>query len=106
MLVDYVDDGFVDLPSGEITLACRPHWEASSFAAQDHDAWTAFARSTCPIRILRAENESTCAPREGTGDLTADGRISIETIPGTSHFLPMERQSLCRAVLMGAIAGR
>ena len=106
ILADYVDGGFVDLPTGEVTLACRPQWEAATFAAQDHDAWEAFHQSVCPIRILRAESESTCGVNESSSELTSDDRISIETVPGTSHFVPMERQELCRAALMSAIAQR
>ena len=51
---------------GEVTLACRPEWESSSFAAQDQDVWGAVARSVCPITVLRAEIDSTC--RVETGD--------------------------------------
>jgi pimeloyl-ACP methyl ester carboxylesterase len=103
MLCDYVTDGFVDLPSGEVTLACRPEWESSSFAAQDQDVWGAVARSVCPITILRAEIDSTCRVETGTEALTADGRISIDTIAGAGHFLPMERPALCRDALRVAL---
>ena len=106
ILADYVDGGFVDIPTGGVTLACQPQWEAATFAAQYHDPWAAFAQTVCPIRILRAESESTCGLNESNSELTADGRISVETVHGTSHFLPMERQELCRAALMSAIAAR
>ena len=106
ILADYVDGGFVDLRTGGVTLTCRPQWEAATFAAQDHDAWAAFHQSVCPIRILRAESESTCGVNESSSELTDSGRISIETVPATSHFVPMERQELCRAALMSAIAAR
>jgi len=35
-------------------------------------------------------------------ELTATGRITVETVPGTSHFLPMERPDLVVAILRRA----
>jgi pimeloyl-ACP methyl ester carboxylesterase len=105
MLVDYVADGFRDLDDGTVELACAPEWEVSNYLAQGHDPWDAFARSRCPITILRAETASTCNVDSRIDQLTADGRISIETIPGTTHFLPMERPDLVRSTLRAAIEG-
>jgi len=103
MLVDYVSDGFLDLPTGEVKLACRPEWESSNFAAQDQDVWDAVPHTLCPITILRAEFDSTCRIDGGVEALTAGGRISVETIAGASHFLPMERPELCREALAAAL---
>jgi pimeloyl-ACP methyl ester carboxylesterase len=105
MLLDYVEDGFKDLADGTVELACAPEWEVSNYVAQGHDPWDAFARSRCPISILRAETASTCHVDGRVDELTAGGRISIETIPGTTHFLPMERPDLVRATLRAAIEG-
>jgi len=102
MLADFVAGGFRDLPSGEVALACDPAWEASSYAFQAHDPWSAFQRSACEIRILRAEHQSTCRVEGRIDALTASGRISIETVAGTSHFLPMERPNLVTKVLREA----
>jgi pimeloyl-ACP methyl ester carboxylesterase len=101
MLADYVDAGFRDLPDGQISLACAPAWEASSYAAQEHDSWEALRRSACPIDILRAETASTFhlgAYPEGLGD-----HIRTTTVPGTTHFLPMERPDLVQVALARAI---
>jgi len=102
MLADFVAGGFRDLPNGEVALACDPAWEASSYAFQAHDPWSAFQRSACEIRVLRAEHQSTCRVEGRIDELTASGRISIETVPGTSHFLPMERPDLARQALAEA----
>jgi len=91
MVADFVAGGFRDLPDGEVALACDPAWEASSYASHGHDPWEAFRRSLCPIRILRAERGSTCRVDGHIEELTASGRVAIETVPGTTHFLPMER---------------
>jgi pimeloyl-ACP methyl ester carboxylesterase len=103
MLRDYVADGFLALPNGEVTLACRPQWESSNFAAQDQDVWGAVARTRCPVTILRAEIESTCRIDAAAEALMADPRISMETISGAGHFLPMERPELCLGVLASAL---
>jgi pimeloyl-ACP methyl ester carboxylesterase len=105
MLIDYVEDGFKDLPDGTVELACAPEWEVSNYVAQTHDPWDAFARSRCPITILRAERASTCNVDGRIDQLTVDGRISIETVPGTTHFLPMERPDLVRETLRAVIGG-
>ena len=102
MLADYVEAGFRDRDDGQVELSCAPEWEASNFSTHAHDPWAAFADSRCPIRILKAEEGSTCSAVEGP--LTADGRIRIETVPGTSHFLPMERPDRVQAVLMDLAA--
>jgi len=42
---------------------------------------------------------STCRSDGHEASLTADGRIRLEVIPGTTHFLPMERPHLVRQTL-------
>lgn len=103
MVADFVSGGFRDLPDGEVALACDPAWEASSYASQDHDPWQALRRSRRPIRILRAERGSTCRVDGRIEQLTASGLISVETVPGTTHFLPMERPDVARDALVAAI---
>jgi pimeloyl-ACP methyl ester carboxylesterase len=104
MLADYVEAGFRDLAGGGVRLACEPEWEASSFAAHGHDPWAAFAALACPARILAAESGSTCNTAGREAELAAGGLISIETVPGTSHFLPMERPELAAAALTAALS--
>jgi pimeloyl-ACP methyl ester carboxylesterase len=104
MLVDYVTAGFHDLPDGTVTLACTPEWEVSNYVHQDHDAWAAFEASRCPIRILRAERDSPGRLDEGLDRLTATGRIRLDTIADTTHFLPMERPELVREAILEAVA--
>ena len=104
MLEDYVAAGFVGLPSGEVTLACTPEWEVSNYVNQQHDSWAAFAASVCPIHILRAETDSPGRLDGRVEELTASGRIRIDTVPGTTHFLPMERPELVREALSWAVS--
>jgi len=104
MLADYVDAGFTDTPDGAVELACAPEWEVSNYVNQGHDSWAAFELSRCPIRILRAEIDSPGRLEGRIDQLTATGRIRIETVPGTTHFLPMERPELVREALLEAAA--
>ncbi|MBT9473251.1 MAG: alpha/beta hydrolase [Pseudomonadota bacterium] len=104
MLADYVADGFRERPDGQVELSCAPEWEASNFSSHAHDTWGAFERAQVPIRILKAEIASTCREDPRFDALVAAGRIEAETIPGTSHFLPMERPDLVQAELRKALA--
>lgn len=101
-LADYVAGGFHDRPDGQVELACAPAWEASNFSSHGHDPWAAFRDGRAPIRILRAEEGSTCRIDGREDELAATGRVSVETVPGTSHFLPMERPQLVRDALLDA----
>ena len=98
-LEDYVAAGFRDTPEGEVTLTCAPGWEASNFRTHNYDPWGAFRQTVCPIRILRAAEGSTFRLEGHETELAASGRISVETLPGTSHFLPMERPERVRETL-------
>ena len=53
----------------------------------------ALAAVRAPVDILRAESGSTCmlTPAELA---PLAGRVSLTTVPGTTHFLPMERPDL------------
>lgn len=102
-LTDYVAAGLRDMPDGTVELACTPEWEVSNYLNQDHDSWGAFARSLCPIHILRAEVDSPGRIDGHTDQLTATGRIRIDTVPGTTHFLPMERPELVREAIREAV---
>lgn len=104
VLADYLADGLVPSEAGGFKLACSPEWESANFAAHYHNPWESFFGSRCPVRILRAEEGSTCNIMDRADELIATGRITVETIPGTSHFLPMEVPDLARAALLGALA--
>ena len=98
-LEDYVAAGFCNRADGAVELACTPEWEVSNYINQGHDSWAAFAASTCPIRVLRAGIDRPGRLDGRLDELTASGRIRVETIPDTTHFLPMERPDLVRRTL-------
>jgi pimeloyl-ACP methyl ester carboxylesterase len=101
-IADYCDDGFRELPEGGVTLACAPAFEAACFAGQRHNPLAALRSVTIPARLLRAEKRSTTVAIL-TKKLERHG-IGFETVPGTSHFLPMERPDICQAALAQIMA--
>jgi pimeloyl-ACP methyl ester carboxylesterase len=106
IVADYVEGGFRELSGGGVRLACEPAWEASTFEAQANDPWSDFAAVNCRVDILKAERDSTCRTEGREDALTRSGRVSITTVPGTSHFLPMERPELATQRLMNALLDR
>jgi pimeloyl-ACP methyl ester carboxylesterase len=102
MLSDYLADGLLERADGEVELACTPDWEACSYRAQANDVWGAICRSACPVRVFRAEQHSTCSLDEAAAEAIDPARIRVTTIPGTTHFLPMERPELVQEALRAA----
>ena len=98
-LGDYVAGGFRASGNGGVTLACAPTWEASNFQTHAYDPWAALRALTCPVRLLRAEAGSTARFEAGGIDAADLPNLRLETVPGTSHFLPMERPDLVRRTL-------
>lgn len=98
----YLQDGLLEGADGQVHLSCRPDWEAANFGAHHHDTIGAFARAPQPIRILKAGVGSTCGLEGYEEQVLGDGHVRMELVPGTSHFLPMERPELVRAALLEA----
>jgi pimeloyl-ACP methyl ester carboxylesterase len=96
MLRDYIEGGTRDLPNGEVELSCAPAWEAATFASAGQSFWRALGRVACPVHVLYAETESTL--REGVPALIRERQPDwiLQLVPGTTHFLPMERPELVR----------
>jgi len=101
-LADYVAGGFRPTADGGVELACAREWEAASFAAQAHDPWRALGKVRSPVMVFRAERNSTCRVGSGAGLRRANRRVTLTTVPGSSHFLPMERPDLVREALLDA----
>ena len=83
-------------------LNCAPAWEASNFAAQSHNPWSALSRASFPVRILRSDHHSVCSIGPGAGLLRRNPHLGVATVEGTSHFLPMERPDVVREALLDA----
>jgi pimeloyl-ACP methyl ester carboxylesterase len=96
-IIDYCDDGFRDLPDGNVTLSCAPAFEAACFAGQKHNPLAALRAISWPARLLRGGRNSTTVALL-IRKLETNG-VVVETVPDTSHFLPMERPNICQAAM-------
>lgn len=98
-LADYVAAAFKPREGGGVELTCTPAWEAATFAGQAHDPWRALSRVRGPVSIFRAERNSTL--RATTDALRrTNRRVDVTSVPGSSHFIPMERPDLVREALL------
>ena len=100
VLRDYLADGLTAAGGGRWRLACAPRWEAANFAAYCvADPYPAVDDPGVKVGIFRADMHSTCgfAPPAGTA------LVRMEIVPGTTHFLPMERPEWVRRVLQEAV---
>jgi pimeloyl-ACP methyl ester carboxylesterase len=102
-LYDYLETGLAEARDGGFTLACAPAWEAANYAAQGHDSRAALSACSAPIRILTAEMGSTFRLTAASDLEALAPKVHLETVAGTTHFLPMERPDLVRAALAAAI---
>ena len=101
-LDDYVVDGVLRQDDGRYSLSCTPEWESAVFHAHRYRPWGALRRlrkKRIPIIMLQAE-------RESTSPADADQRVhairpdaAITKVPGTTHFVPMERPYVVRDAL-------
>jgi pimeloyl-ACP methyl ester carboxylesterase len=99
-LRDYLEDGFRDRPDGQVELSCAPDWETANFSSHAHDPWTPLHAIRAPVTILRAEHGSTCSASSAEPFVAANPDFHVETIPGTTHFLPIERPDLVRETIL------
>ncbi|RYE01261.1 MAG: alpha/beta hydrolase [Sphingomonadales bacterium] len=101
-LDDYVVDGVLRQDNGQYELSCTPEWEAAVFDAHRYRPWAALRRlrkKRIPIIVLQAD-------RDSTSPADVDQRIhnirpdaAITKVPGTTHFVPMERPYVVRDAL-------
>jgi pimeloyl-ACP methyl ester carboxylesterase len=101
-LEGYVAGGFV--PDGEgVRLACAPAWESATFAAHRHNSWGALKGLRMPVRLFAAGEGSTVVGGIARVNRVAPA-IQAESLPGTSHFFPMERPDVIRQALADMLA--
>lgn len=97
---DYVNGGTRDREDGQVELTCAPAWEAATFQSAGSLVGGMVKQITCPVTILQAEHFSTL--RGGMAAMLRRRQPGwrIDQVPGTSHFLPMEKPDVVRAVMM------
>ena len=99
----YVDGGFRQ-EGNRVVLKCTPESEAEFFwAATTHGAWERLGEVTVPTLLLAGEH-STTHQEPFLSELTGrfgDGRYEI--VPGTSHFVWMQRPGVVAEHVAAAV---
>jgi pimeloyl-ACP methyl ester carboxylesterase len=101
-LDDYVVDGVLRQDDGRYMLSCTPEWESAVFHAHRYRPWKAMRKlrkKRIPIIILQAEKESTAGTDTDTRVHAIRPDAAVTRVPGTTHFLPMERPYVVRDAL-------
>lgn len=96
----YLDGGLLTDEAG-LRLACAPHWEAANFKGPQIDCQKYIRRLRVPFTLLTAETGSTTYFRRPFEKLKIAKKI--ETVPGTTHFLPMEVDDYLREEIVARI---
>jgi pimeloyl-ACP methyl ester carboxylesterase len=102
-VADYVEDGF--RPDGDgVVLTCAPDWEAAIFSVSTiRNPLESLKKISVPVAVLKAEHAST-SHMDLARDIDPFAERSLTTVPGSSHFLPMERPELVVQALKAAAA--
>lgn len=98
-LNDYLSDGLTPISGVACRLACEPTWEAAGFRSHKNRPWSAIKsmkKNRYPCIILQAEKNSTCPPDLDERVHSVRSDAAVTRIPGTTHFLPMERPYVVR----------
>ena len=100
----YVEHGLFE-QDGQQVLACRPAWEARSFAVSEHKPQRFMKRfsSRIPLYILLGEQNSTFFVRARRTLKQLVPHALIQTLPGSTHFVPMEHPNAIIDWLMNNI---
>lgn len=96
----YLAGGLIETDEG-VELACAPAFESATFRAVSPNVEPALARVRCPFILLAGDEGSTVRDAELALFAAHPQCISAERIPGTTHFLPLERPDLVRAAIEG-----
>jgi pimeloyl-ACP methyl ester carboxylesterase len=91
----YVNAGTFERPDGEIELLCPGRIEAQIYEhAPEMDGFGCLRELTVPALLVRGENSDAfdAARADRALSLLREGRCI--TIPGTTHYVPMEKPAL------------
>jgi pimeloyl-ACP methyl ester carboxylesterase len=91
----YLDGGLIDTDEGA-ELACAPAFESATFRAVSPNVEPALARLTRPFVLLAGEEGSTVRDPEMAVFAAHAMCLRAERLPGTTHFLPLERPDQVR----------
>jgi len=88
----YIEEGTRARPDGHIELKCPGPIEAQIFdQAPRSDGFAVLPRVDIPVLMLRGESSGAFPEASAERALDLLPRAELQTVRGTSHFLPMER---------------
>jgi pimeloyl-ACP methyl ester carboxylesterase len=100
----YLADGLLPAPDG-VTLACAPAWESATFRGVSMHIEPALAALDRPFILLAGEQGSTVPDAEFAIFAAHPRCLSAERLPGTTHFVPLERGEAVRAAIVAVAEG-
>jgi len=90
-LSDYLRGGLLETGNGtEMRLACEPLWESAIFQHAPPGIARLASGVRCPLTLIYSGN-GTAQEREVRIVARRHGKARLVQVPGTTHFLPMER---------------
>jgi pimeloyl-ACP methyl ester carboxylesterase len=93
-IADYLRGGLITTGNGtEMRLACAPLWESAIFQNAPPGVARLASRVRCPLTLIYAGN-GTAREREVQIVARRHGQARLVQVPGTTHFLPMERPDI------------
>ncbi|MEI9994841.1 MAG: alpha/beta hydrolase [Rhizomicrobium sp.] len=91
VIADYLEGGLIPTGNGtEMRLACDPAWESANFQTAPPGIARLAGRVRCPLTLIHA-GRGTAKAREVAVVARRKPDARIVHVPGTTHFLPMER---------------
>jgi pimeloyl-ACP methyl ester carboxylesterase len=101
----YLDGGLIDTDEGA-ELACAPAFEAATFRAVSPNVEPALKQLQRPFILLAGEEGSTVRDPELAIFAAHPMCGGAQRLPGTTHFLPLERPEQVRAAIEEIAAGQ
>jgi pimeloyl-ACP methyl ester carboxylesterase len=93
-IADYLHGGLIPTGNGtEMRLACAPAWESAIFQNAPPGVARLASKVRCPLTLIYAGN-GTAREREVQIVARRHGHARLVQVPGTTHFLPMERPDI------------
>jgi len=94
-LADYLHGGLLPTGNGtEMQLACAPAWESAIFQNAPPGGARLAKQVRCPLTLIYAEASNTTRAHEVAIIASLHRGARIVQVPGTTHFLPMERPDI------------
>ncbi len=94
----YLDGGLIETADG-VELACAPAFESATFRAVSPHVELALADVRCPFILLAGDVGSTVRDAEMAVFAGHPRCVRATRLPGTTHFLPLERPDAVRAAV-------